>query len=71
MDLNYAKYSRLFKHISHLRMRDVRMLFSEMRQVENCEANVLFPQYGFTIGEFATAHTYNGAKARQGEKKDS
>lgn len=64
-DKNHTKYKHLFHHINKLRMKDVRLLFAEMRQVEGCSANVLFPSFGFTVGEFTVAYTYDKAKTRE------
>lgn len=58
------KYGMLFEHIQHLRIRDVRLLFSHMRKLANEQemeqvTGVLFPAYGFTVGEFTTAYITN------------
>lgn len=55
------KYGLLFEHIQQLRIRDVRLLFSYMRKLDNDQdaTGVLFPAYGFTVGEFTTAYITN------------
>lgn len=58
------KYSMLFEHMQNLRIRDVRLLFSHMRKLANENevqdvTGVLFPAYGFTVGEFTTAYITN------------
>lgn len=58
------KYSLLFEHMQNLRIRDVRLLFSHMRKLANENevdevTGVLFPAYGFTVGEFTTAYITN------------
>lgn len=55
------KYGLLFEHIQQLRIRDVRLLFSYMRKLDNEQeaTGVLFPAYGFTVGEFTTAYITN------------
>lgn len=55
-DLNSAKYAHLFDHINALRMRDVRLLFSHMRKLDDANPNALFPKYGFTAGEFSVSY---------------
>jgi hypothetical protein len=55
-DLNAAKYAHLFDHIKDLRMRDVRLLFSQMRKLDAANPDVLFPKYGFTAGEFSVSY---------------
>lgn len=54
----------LFEHTQNLRIRDVRLLFSHMRKLayddEVADATgVLFPAYGFTVGEFTSAYITN------------
>jgi len=38
--------------VAKLRMRDKRDIFNAMRTVEQISQNALFPQHGFTAGEF-------------------
>lgn len=59
MDVNGDKYTALFAYIDGLRMRDVRLLFSRMRQLASCDPDILFPAYGFTAGEFTIAYIHN------------
>lgn len=59
MDVNGDKYKRLFDYIDNLRMRDVRLLFARMRELQANDPNVLFPEYGFTAGEFTIAYIHN------------
>ena len=54
-----AKYRNLFAHIQGLRMKEIRLLFSHMRKLDHSNANVLFPEYGFTAGEFTVAYITN------------
>lgn len=55
------KYGLLFEHVQSLRIRDVRLLFSYMRKLDSEQeaTGVLFPAYGFTVGEFTTAYITN------------
>jgi hypothetical protein len=54
-----AKYEVLFSHLSNLRVKDVRQLFCKMRNESECDANILFPAYGFTVGEFTLGQVFN------------
>ena len=50
---NYDKYDILYEHISRLRVKDKRLIFSMMRTRPDITHDMFLPQYGFTIGEFA------------------
>jgi hypothetical protein len=59
MDVNGAKYARLFSYIHNFRMRDKRVVFSHMRRIDNGDVNVLFPAYAVTASEFTVAYVNN------------
>jgi hypothetical protein len=65
-----TKYRNLFAHIQGLRMKDIRLLFSHMRKLDASNANVLFPEYGFTAGEFTVAYITNVPTRTKGVSGD-
>ena len=51
-------------------MKDIRLLFSHMRKLDASNANVLFPEYGFTAGEFTVAYITNVPTRTKGVSGD-
>ena len=70
MDINGAKYARLFSYIQNFRMRDKRVVFSHMRKIDNGNVNVLFPVYAVTASEFTVAYVNNmcGGRLRKDDE---
>lgn len=60
----WAKYIVLSRHVSDLPMRDKRMVFTHMRNIEGCTSDWFIPRLGMTMGEFCVFHIL-GANSRQ------
>ena len=44
------------RYVASLRTRDIRILYRRLREAKGaCKADVLVPEYGITLGEFAVA----------------
>ena len=42
------------RYVASLRTRDIRILYRRLREAKGaCKADVLVPEYGITLGEFA------------------
>ena len=53
-------FQNILKFTESLRVRDVRTIFSIMRNnVDDIGVNSFFPKYGLTVGEFSTAYVLN------------
>ena len=61
----WKKYMVISQVINNLRVRDKRLLFQRMRNEEGITHNTLFPEYGFTAGEFATWHVLSDTCRRK------
>jgi hypothetical protein len=49
----WERYTVLAHVISNLTMREKRVVFQLLRQMSNVSPEVFFPEYGFTLSEFA------------------
>ena len=54
----------LHEHVYALRVRDVRILFRKMRNLETPQVGLFDPDYGFTLGEFAISYLLNRPKRK-------
>ena len=49
----WERYTVLAHVIAALTVRERRAIFQHVRRVETPTADLFFPEYGFTLGEFA------------------
>lgn len=63
----FRKMKNMLKAISHLRIKDKRLLFVLMRSSPDLTVDTFFPAYGFTSGEFSVGHvlTENNRKPKK------
>lgn len=58
----HEKYSRLFKHVNELSIKQKRNVFRQLRQHAPVTANSFLPQLGITAGQFAVLQRDNCCK---------
>lgn len=52
----WERYTILSHAIAHLSVRDRRHIFQLVRRADDLTPDLFFPQYGFTLSEFAVWH---------------
>ena len=52
----WERYTVLAHIIAHLPVRDRRQIFQHVRRFDPPSADIFFPEYGFTLSEFAVWH---------------
>ena len=65
----WERYTVLSHVISHLSIRDRRLLFHMARSHGGTEAELFFPAYGFTLSEFAVWYTLGDTRRSGGGRR--
>lgn len=60
----WERYTVLSSCINRLSIRDRRRLFQTARTVDGDGSNVFFPEFGFTLSEFAVWYTLGDQRRR-------
>ena len=66
----WERYVVMAEHIAGLTVRDKRFIFNIIKEQQECAApiDMLLPQFGFTIGEFAVWYMLNEHGSKRGTK---
>ena len=67
----WERYTVLSHVISHLTIRDRRLLFHMARGVHATQSDLFFPHYGFTLSEFAVWYTLGDTRRKTRKSKGS
>ena len=62
---SWERYTVLSRVIQALSIKDRRCIFNAMRSAPEYDVNVFFPDYGFTLGEFAVWYILFDSKSRR------
>ena len=60
----WERYTVLAYCIGRLSIRDRRRIFQMARTIQDERSNVLFPEFGFTLSEFAVWYTLGDSQKR-------
>ena len=60
----WERYAVLAHVVSELSMRDRRALYQIVRNSGSVNADLFFPQYGFTLSEFAVWNVLDGRRKK-------